>query len=155
MSQPQEASRVEILDAMEGPRKFLSIPKSFIACHSKESFLHDPARPSSEQPPFHLYGSRTWTKNKLPFPWVTIGNIIFGELFIWNYSISHFSFPNAANQNIFDCYLDHFKSIQSFWKCIIGIVGTCNWKLASFYITHYCDSLTRFYYELMTSGSSF
>lgn len=37
--------------------------------------------------PFHVYGSRTWTKNKLPFPSVTMGNYL-SEIILFLISLS-------------------------------------------------------------------
>lgn len=93
MSWPQQASRVGILGAMEGPMNSLCMPlKSFLTAWRSHFFM-SPLSCWQSSHPFHLYGSRSYTKNKSPFPSVSIENIIFGELsFFWSYSLSHFSF---------------------------------------------------------------
>lgn len=130
MSQPQEASRVEILDAMEGPMKFLSIPNSFIACHSKDSFLHDPTCPTSEQPLFPLVWEQDLDQEQIPFSLshhreYNIWGIINPKLFYFS-----FLFPKCCQPKYIWLLFGPFQTYSVILKMyIIGVVGTWieNW----------------------------
>lgn len=116
-----------------------------------------PSPSSFQQSSFHLYGSRSYTKNRFLY----LGEFFFSEIIILLLFLISLPVVFICSLLIWWCQTKYIWLLFGLFRTYSAVLKMCHRALSSlvienrhhFYVIGYCGCLTRFYYEWMTSWS--